>query len=225
MPGDRTHRGTRPRARRPASPGGARAAGARREGLHRADDAFVELVTVLGPHVRKEERGIFAAMSSAGDFAPYIAELTGEHHAIHDHITRADVRTRGQGSRHPFRLGPPRATYLERGVGSVSGSPRDHQRGKLRRHCAHPPGRRAVGVGSVGVSAPWQFWKHVSTRSLSKRRRLLGPTGYYLPPSTWAIRILTFRTSAAGKGLSVGNRIVPFPVSYFSSSRSSSVGM
>lgn len=48
---------------------------------------------------------------------------------------------------------------------------------------------------------------------------------YPLPPWTWAIRALTnFRTSAAGRGLSAGKRIVPFPVSYFSSSASSSAG-
>jgi hypothetical protein len=48
---------------------------------------------------------------------------------------------------------------------------------------------------------------------------------YPLPLCTWVIRALTsFRTRAAGRGLSAGKRIVPLPVSYFLSSASSSDG-
>lgn len=54
-------------------------------------DVVAELAGALGPHARREERGIFAALVAEGVDAEYVAVFERDHDIIHDLLSRDDA--------------------------------------------------------------------------------------------------------------------------------------
>jgi hemerythrin-like domain-containing protein len=54
-------------------------------------DVVAELAGALGPHARREELGIFAALVAEGVDAEYVAVFERDHDIIHDLLSRDDA--------------------------------------------------------------------------------------------------------------------------------------
>jgi hemerythrin-like domain-containing protein len=56
-----------------------------------APELIAELTGMLGPHARREERGVFAALVAEGIDAAYVLQFEHEHDTLEELLGRADV--------------------------------------------------------------------------------------------------------------------------------------
>jgi hemerythrin-like domain-containing protein len=68
-------------------------------GADAARRALVDLEQLLDDHVRREERGIFAAMKAQGDFADAVLDLEAEHDSFSRALSTLDANSPDFGHR------------------------------------------------------------------------------------------------------------------------------